>query len=399
MKINRLFAVLFGLNLLNYIDRQVLYAVFPLIQTDLSLSDLQLGSFASVFICVYLCCAPVIGFFADRSSRAKWIGATACLWSASTLGCGAAFNYVSLLAARAGIGVGEAGFTTIAQPFLAEQYPKHKHSFILALFGLALPLGSALGYILGGLIGQHWGWRAAFMLAGVPGAFLGLYAWTRLKDTRAAAATAAQKPHWNSYRALLKNKAFLWLCLAQAMITFIIGGLSAWAPTYMHRALKLDMAQAGFVMGVLIIVCGALGTFAGGKLAEKLLRRTRLSYFWVLGGALAFVVLPFWAGLCTAHLWSLLACFGLTVFCLFFPTGATSAALVAASPQEVRSMAFALNIFIIHLLGDALSPLFIGYLSDTWSLQVAFWICSLAAFPGAVFAWLAARHFAAQRAI
>ena len=392
MKINRLFIVLFALNLLNYIDRQVLYAVFPLIQTDLSLSDLQLGTFASVFMLVYMCCAPVIGYFADRSSRTKWVGATACLWSVATLAGACAHRYLTFLFSRGAIGIGEAGFTTIAQPLLAEQYPKEKHSSVLALFGLALPLGSALGYMLGGVVGQHWGWRAAFMIAGVPGVFLGLYAWNKLQDTRVIS-SPAQKPHLRNYLQLFKNKSFLGICLAQAMITFLIGGLSAWMPTYLHRYLQTNLEQSGFIMGILIIVSGALGTFTGGKIAEKLLAKTPYSYFWIIGFSFALILPPLWLSLYLTYLPAVLLCFACTIFFLFFPTGAIAAALVAASPRPVRSMAFALNIFIIHLLGDALSPTLIGFMSDTWALKVAFLVCSLTTLPGIYFAYMAARRF------
>lgn len=388
MKINRLFIVLFALNLLNYIDRQVLYAVFPLIKTDLSLSDLQLGTFASVFILVYMCCAPVIAYFADRSSRTKWVGITACLWSAATLACAGAYHYFTLLFSRAAVGIGEAGFTTIAQPLLAEKYPKEKHSSVLALFGLALPLGSALGYIIGGAVGQHWGWRAAFMIAGVPGVFLGLYAGTKLKDARPIF-TPEQKPHLGSYLALLKNKPFLWVCLAQAMITFLIGGLSAWVPTYLNRYLQTDLAQGGLMMGILIIVSGALGTFCGGQVAEKLFAKTAKSYFWVIIFSFALVLPPLWLSLYLTNLAAILAGFALTIFFLFLPTGAIAAALVATTPRSVRSMAFALNIFIIHLLGDALSPTLIGLLSDMGTLKTAFLVCSLTALPGIYFAYRA----------
>ncbi|MBO5911527.1 MAG: MFS transporter, partial [Elusimicrobiaceae bacterium] len=178
MKIKRLFIILFCLNLLNYIDRQVLYSVFPLLQTDLNLSDLQLGTLASAFMVVYMCYAPVMGYLADRFNRPKLIAWSALLWSGATLACGLAKNYVSLLIPRAFIGVGEGGFTTIAQPFLAEHAPKEKHAPLLAAFGLALPIGSALGYVLGGVVGGHWGWRIAFMVAGIPGVLLAILAGT-----------------------------------------------------------------------------------------------------------------------------------------------------------------------------------------------------------------------------
>ena len=389
MNVKKLFWILFLLNLFNYIDRQVLYAVFPLLQTDLHLNDWQLGTLASVFMLVYMCYAPLVGYFADRSARQKWIAASAFLWSAATLGCAAARNYGSLLFTRGFIGIGEAGFTTIAQPFLAENYPQEKRASVLALFGLALPAGSALGYIAGGFIGLHGGWRAAFLLAGIPGLILSMLAWSQLTDERRTRQTPAERPGWADYKGLLQNKPFLFICLSHAMITFIIGGLSAWMPTYLHRYLEMDVARAGTIFGILVIVCGALGTYMGGKLGDKLLARTPKAYFWVMGGALAGLLIPAWVGVQTGQTGLALSCFGLAIIFLFLPTGPVAAALVSSTRSQVHSMAFAVNIFIIHALGDAISPMLLGRASDLWGLKIAVLLCCLAAVPGIVFAWLA----------
>ena len=392
MNAKKLFWILFLLNLFNYIDRQVLYSVFPLLQAELHLNDVHLGALASAFMLVYMCYAPFVGYFADRTPRQKWIGASALIWSAATLACSAAKGYISLLFTRGLIGVGEAGFTTLAQPFLAEYFPKAKRATALACFGLALPAGSALGYLLGGLIGQHWGWRAAFMLAGVPGLFLGFLALTQLQDNRRLPQQPAEIPHLKNYLALLKNKPFLFICLAHAMITFIIGGLSAWMPTYLHRYLQMDVAKAGVIFGALVVVCGAAGTYLGGKSADKLLNFSPKAYFWVIGLALAGVLAPAWIGIQTQSAGWALICFGLSIICLFLPTGPVAAALVSATRAPVRSMAFAVNIFIIHALGDALSPVLIGQASDEWGLKAAVLLCCLAAVPGILFTWLAASY-------
>ncbi len=378
----RLFLVLFLLNLFNYIDRQVLYAVFPLLQADLHLSDGQLGVLASVFMAVYMCYAPVMGYLADRYRRPHLIGFSALIWSVATLASGAAKNFSHLLTARGLIGVGEGGFTTIAQPFLAEHYPKEKHASVLALFGLALPLGSALGYALGGLIGQTWGWRMAFMVLSIPGVFLALWAWF-LPDKARTVQTA--RPAFFQYGQLFTNKPFLYVCLVQTVITFLMGGFSAWMPTYLCRYLHLNVAQAGIWFGGLVIVCGALGTYAGGVLARRRLKTSPRAYQEVMFWALAGSIVPAWLGLWTTHLGTALVCFGLVITCLFLPTGAIAAALVATTPAPVRAMAFAVNIFMIHLLGDAFSPVLIGALSDAWNLKCAFLLCTLAVLPGLFF--------------
>ena len=393
MNAKKLFWLLFLLNLFNYIDRQVLFSVFPLLQLDLHITDTQLGTLASVFMLVYMLYAPLVGYFADRTQRQKWIGASALIWSAATMACAWTKNYAALLAARGLIGVGEAGFTTIAQPFLAENFPKEKRATLLAYFALALPAGSALGYLAGGVIGQHWGWRTAFMLVGVPGLFLGLLALTKIKDTLRMTQSPRDRARRVDYFILLRNKAFIFLCLAHAMGTFALGGFSAWLPTYFHRIWGFSVSQAGLVFGSMVVLCGALGTFLGGKFAYRLLKKTHLAYFITIFSSF-LLAFPFAAGavFCPRLIPALCFLAG-AIVCIFLPMGPISAALVALTRTRVRSMAFAVNIFIIHALGDAISPVLLGKASDIWGLKTAILLGSLAVIPACLFtlysAWFA----------
>lgn len=386
MKSKSVFWILFLLNLFNYIDRQVLYAVFPLLKTDLQLTDLQLGAAASVFMAVYMCYAPFVGYLADRTSRPKLIAWSALIWSGATFLCAQVRGFYSLLTARGLIGVGEGGFTTIAQPFLAEHYPKEKHASILAQFGLALPLGGALGYTLGGLIGQHWGWKAAFMLVSIPGVLLALLA-RKLPDK--ARQQTLTPPGRTAYAQLFKNKPFLCVCVAQAMITFLIGGYSAWMPTYLVRYLHLDVAQAGTCFGITVIISGALGTYFGGKLAQWWKKYSQQAYYNVIALAAVGCVGPVVLGLHSTTFWPALLWVGAAVSFLFLPTGAMAAALVDTTPAPIRSMAFAVNIFIIHLLGDALSPTVLGGLSEYWNLKTALLLGPVVLLPALGACWYA----------
>lgn len=391
MNAKKLFWILFLLNLLNYVDRQVLYSVFPLLRQDLALSDLQLGSLASAFMLVYMGFAPLAGYWADRFPRPKLISAGAFLWSAATLLCATAKNYGGLLFARSLIGAGEAGFTTIAQPFLAEYYPAKKRATALALFGLALPLGSALGYFLGGFAGEYWGWKAAFILAGIPALFLAFLAATQLTDESRQRLSPAARPRLTGYLALLSNKAFLWICLAHAMITFVQGGLSAWMPTYFHRYFNLDVSRAGLVFGGIVILCGAAGMYAGGKTADRLLTKTpRAYYLTVFCGILLTIPFAWFALHVQDAVWSAI-CIGVAVICIFLPMAPIAAALVAVTEEPIRGMAFAADIFIIHALGDAISPMLIGRASDAWGLKTALLLGCSTLLVGLLFTWLAAR--------
>ncbi len=384
MKIKRLFWILFLLNLLNYIDRQVLYAVFPLLQADLQLTDFQLGILASVFMVVYMCYAPVMGYLAGRIARPKLIGLSALIWSGATLCCAGAKNYVSLLVPRALVGVGEGGFTTLAQPFLAEHYPKKNHAWVLALFGLALPVGSALGYVLGGLLGQQGGWRLAFAVVGFPGVLLGIWALNGLQERPLVISQHKHTP-FKAYLTLFHNRSFLYVCLAQAMSTFVMGGLAAWMPMYLHRYAGLGIAHAGTYFGILVITGGILGTLLGGKIAARWLAHCHTAYYHIIG--ICFLTaLPFcWGALYIAQTAGILTCLAIALTLLFMPTGAIAAALVKTTSVEVRTMAFAVNIFIIHVLGDAISPTLVGWGSNMWNLKTAVFVCTLMLLPGAWF--------------
>lgn len=384
------FILLFSLNLLNYIDRQILFSVFPLIKADLALSDAQLGVLASAFMFVYMIAAPLVGFIADRTPRQYAVSVCAFLWSAATMLSGAAKNYFHLFAARSFIGIGEAGFTSVSPSFLAERFPPEKRARVLAAFGLALPAGSALGYLLGGFLGLHFGWRSAFFIVGLPGAFAAAYAAFNLKDQRPVK-TKEEKPSLLTYLNLLKNKPFLFVCLAQAMGTFTLGGLAAWMPTYMHRYYDFSVAQAGTVFGALSITAGAAGTFLGGFLADKLLKKTKKAYY-IISAASFTAALPF--GLAAASCGDFkisLALFALAIMLVFMQTGPLNAAIVNLTDVKIRSMAFAVNIFIIHALGDAISPALLGKASDLFSLKTAVAAAMLFVLPAALFCAAAAK--------
>lgn len=384
------FIQLFSLNLLNYIDRQILFSVFPLIKADLALSDAQLGVLASAFMFVYMIAAPLVGFIADRTPRQYAVSVCAFLWSVATMLSGAAKNYLHLFAARSFIGIGEAGFTSVSPSFLAERFPPEKRARILAAFGLALPAGSALGYLLGGFLGLHFGWRSAFFIVGLPGAFAAAYAAFKLKDQRPVI-TKEEKPSLLSYLNLLNNKPFLFVCLAQAMGTFTLGALAAWMPTYMHRYYNFSVAQAGTVFGVLTITAGAAGTFLGGFLADKLLKKTKKAYY-IISAASFTAALPF--GLAAASYGNFkisLALFALAIMLVFMQTGPLNAAIVKLTDVKIRSMAFAVNIFIIHALGDAISPALLGKASDLFSLKTAVAAAMLFVLPAALFCAAAAK--------
>ena len=367
------FSLLLAINLFNYIDRQVLYAVFPLIKTDLNLSDAALGFLGSSFMLVYMLCAPGIGYMADRGRRPLWLGAGTIIWSFATALAGLTRSYAQLLFARSAVGVGEAAYTTIAPAYLSEYFPAHMRARIMAFFTAATPVGSAAGYMLGGLIAQHWGWRAAFYAVGIPGLFLGVLA-LRLKDNLPPQ-TKDTAPKLREYAALFSNKTFLLTTLAVSAATFTLGGLAAWMPSYFTRYFGYSVGQAGLTFGALTVAAGLLGTLIGGWAADMLARKTDKAYFLVsAAGFLASIPLGL-AALNANSNFSALALFFCAILAVFMHSGPLNAAIIAVSPGNMRSMAFAAFIFTMHALGDAVSPTLIGALSDQTSLKFAVSAC------------------------
>ena len=387
--------ILFLINLFNYIDRQVLFAVFPLLAKDLNLNDAQLGLLGSVFMIVYTLTAPVIAYFADKSPRQIWVSVCAVLWSGATALTGLAKNFFHIAMARSFIGIGEAGFTSVSPSLAAEGFDKTVRARILAILGLALPLGSALGYLLGGLIGQHYGWRMAFYILAIPGFLLAVWAFVYIKDKRKTTQEEKNQIKISNYLQFFKSKSFVYVCLAEAMATFTLGGLAAWMPTYFHRYYGFSVAEAGTKFGLMIIIAGLIGTLGGGMLADFLIKKTKRAYFYttLLGYMMA---LPFGLlGLLCENQTLALLCFGIAMSFVFMQTS-LNAAIISITSLKIRSMAFAFHIFIIHALGDALSPMTIGKISQAFDLQLAVFIAIVFLIPAIVFCYFAGRTFKGQ---
>ncbi len=384
--------LIFSVSLFNYIDRQVLYAVFPLIKKELFLSDTQLGLLASAFMLVYMCFAPLVGWFSNKFARPSIIGVSAIFWSVATMATGLARSYPQLLCARAALGIGEAGYGTVSPAYLAEWFPAGSRARVLSLYALAIPVGSAIGYILGGAAGQHFGWRAAFYIAAVPGMLLGAAA-LYLKETPERNLAPSVKPAAGRYLCLLKNRTYLLTSVSMAIATFSVGGLAAWMPSYFVRNFGLSVARAGIIFGAVTVLAGVAGNLSGGWAADWLRLRTKRAYF-IVGYLSFFLSLPFGVlAMLSDSLPMTLAMLFLAEYFIFAHSGPYHAAVVEVAAVDLRSMAFALNIFIIHAFGDAVSPALIGMVSDAQGLPFAMLLAVLFLFFGGVTSVLAGYYY------
>lgn len=368
----RALAVLTAINLLNYLDRYVVSALFESLRADLWLTDTRLGFLATSFIIVYMLASPVFGALGDRRPRLPLLALGVGIWSAATVLSGFARGYWTLLAGRAAVGIGEAAYGTISPGLIADHFGPERRGRAYAFFFAAIPVGAALGYAVGGVVDRTLGWRAAFFFAGAPGLVLALLC-LRLKDPPRGAAETSRAAAGNgglaaTYRRLLANRPYVLTVLGYAAYTFAVGGMSWWMPAFLERTRGVPRTVATIQFGAIVIATGFLGTFAGGYLADALRRRFKAADLWV-SGASALLAVP--ATLVVFMTWRpglYLAALVFAQLMLFASTGPVNAAIVAEVPPAERASAVALSILAIHLLGDVPSPWLIGFISDRSSL-------------------------------
>ena len=373
-------ALLLAVNLLNYVDRQALYAVFPLIKADLKLSDTGLGFIGSAFMLCYMLAAPVFGRMGDRLHRARLAAGGLALWSLATMLSGVAASYRMLLAARTLVGIGEASFGTVSPGLLSDYYPRERRGQVLSLFFLAIPVGSALGYILGGQLGQAFGWQKAFLLVGLPGLLLAvpLYFLHDPRQNDRHAETIPNESILPGLRRFWLNRTYVHATLSMAAMTFALGGLAQWAPSFLQRSFGLEVARGNTLFGMITVVSGIIGTLAGGWLGDRFQRRSSTGYLYVSAVGFLLGAPMMMVALTTSNVTVCLASIFAAELFLFLNTGPLNTVLVNVVTPGCRAMGFAVNIFAIHALGDAISPAIIGFLSDRYGLSHALMITPLA---------------------
>jgi MFS family permease len=395
-------AVLTLINLLNYLDRFVVSAlVESLKRSEMRLSDTQLGWLATGFILVYMGTAPLFGGLGDRGRRPRIVAAGVAIWSLATGLGGFARSFIWLFVARAAVGIGEAAYGTISPSLLADYFPRSQRGRVFALFNAAIPIGSAAGFILGGLVDRRFGWRAAFFVAGFPGLAL---AWLAsrltdpprgLHDREAAGAPGGEVGaamdggggRLAVYLDLLRNRPYVLTVLGYAIYTFGLGALAFWSPAFLERERGMSHVEATVTFGAIVVATGFVGTFIGGWLGDYLLRRWRQAYLWVSGvatlAAAPFAMVAFVASSRAVYMPAMV----LAEVLLFVSTGPVNSAVVDVVRPDRRATAVALSIFAIHLLGDVPSPPLIGWVSDQSSLARAFLILPFAFAAGGL-VWL-----------
>ncbi len=383
--------ILTGLNLFNYLDRYVLSAVLPSLQSDLHIGDGEAGRIVTSFMIGYFVTSPFFGYLGDRGPRKWLIAGGIFVWSLGTLLTGFAASLGMLLGYRVLVGVGEASYATISPSYISDTYGRERRNNALTIFYSAIPVGAALGNILGGLISSKYGWRSAFIWAGAPGLLLALALLPFREPKRGGMEpeAASVKPTMKDITSLFRIPDYLLVVCGYTAYTFALGAFALWGPTFLHRVHHVAEKSAATFFGAVLVVAGLLGTMLGGFAATAWQKRNRAGYAWTLGLSVLGAVPVSLAAFMVPSRLGAMSCLALAMFLLFLSTGPVNTLIIEAVPVNLRSSAMAASIFMIHLFGDMWSPEIVGRLSDAWgSLQKAVLILPVALFICALL-WLA----------
>lgn len=360
--------LLFCINLINYLDRYLVAGSLASIKNEMQLSDTQCGGLATAFMIVYMTASPLFGWLGDRWIRKYLIASGVFLWSWAAGSTYFVTHYIGLLLCRGLSGIGESSYATTAPTVIADLVPQAKRGMALSFFYMAIPIGSALGFMIGGWVGGNYNWRYGFMGSGAFGLLLAVLAIFMHEPQRGESDNNQAKKQPMAWKQALpylaKNKSFVFVTLGLITMSFVMGGLAIWMPIFFERCRHVPQDQAGLYFGGITVIAGFLGTFAGGVLGDKLQKKHSGAYFAVCSvsmllslpfGLVCFLVPQpyiYWPALFLAE------------FFIFLNTGPGNTIIANVIPASLRVTAFAVNTFCIHALGDAISPAIIGLISD-----------------------------------
>ncbi len=398
------FVMTIGLMLVDYIDRQVIVSLFPYMKAEWDLSDKQLGALVSVVSVTVAIGALPVALLADRYSRVKSIVAMATIWSLATISCMFTRSYSQLFAARAFVGLGEAGYGSVGAALIASVFPARMRSALLAAFFAAASVGSVLGVMLGGLIAAKWGWKAAFGVVGIPGLLLALL-YLKVRDYRTVDLTPELNQATKSTastakfiaKALVRSPTMLWVCLGGAAQLVVVSAIWSWLPSFLNRYHGIAPDQAG-VKAALVVLCGAVGSVVWGSVADRAgarRARNKLLAMALLCVVALGVLMPAFAATGSAALsastqFALIALGGFLMTCT---VGPVSAVVIDVVHPGVRATGASVLALFQNLFGLAAGPFITGVLSDALGLQSALTIIPAFGLLAALFFILASRSY------
>jgi len=384
-------ALLTAMNFVNYLDRYILPAVQEQIKREFTLTDNQIGSLTLWFMVAYVCVSPITGWLGDRFKRKPMIVIAALAIAAMNFFTASVHNYLSLNLRHAALGIGEACFGIFAPALLADFYPESQRNRVMTIFNIALPIGAAAGYEAGAWVAAHHGWRMSFISSAVPGVIVALLILFFMREPPRISEREKAKTDRASVLSLARNGAYLTSILGYAAVTFSLGGISWWMPSFLHRDAGYSIEAAGAIMGPIIVVAGLGGTALGGWLAQWWSRKTPKALYLVPALSAALTIGP--AVVCFFGPRStVVPSLALAVFLIFLGTGPINAATLNAVPAGLRATAIAGQLFAIHVLGDMPSSKVIGIISDASGLRTGMAATLVAFAIGAVIFFIGARY-------
>ena len=361
-------AILSGLNMLNYLDRYVMSAVLTPMRHDLGLTEGGGGAAASAFMWGYFITVPFFGYLGDRMPRKYLMLAGVVVWSLATAFSGFAHTFLQLFIIRLFVGVGEACFVSMSPSWISDLFASPRRNTALTLFYVAIPVGSALGFTIGGWFAEHHDWRHAFIYTGLPGVLMALTLLLLREPRRGEADGMAEKVHESAKIAevfdLLRNKRYSLLVWGYAAQTFAMGGFAVWGANFLVEAHQMKIGYAATMFGAILAGTGLVATLVGGFIANYLRKRTPAGYVWLMAVSMLLATPTCIFALTVGNGTLSLIGLGVSMFLLFLPTGPITSEIFEIVPVHLRASAVALCTFMIHLFGDLGSPTIVGYLSD-----------------------------------
>jgi MFS transporter, Spinster family, sphingosine-1-phosphate transporter len=361
--------VLFTINLLNYVDRYAFVATGPHIKEDFAIKNELFGWLIASFMIVYTIVSPFVGWLGDRYNRKALIAGGVGLWSLATVGTAFSSDYRHMFFWRALLGIGEASYGVIAPTLIADLFPVKERGRAMGLYYLALPVGTAMGMILGGTIADAFGWRAVFWVVGLPGLLAaGAGLWMRDPGRGAAEGRAqigaADRPGLRDYLELFRTRTFVYNTAGMSAVTFAIGAYGAWGLMFYENVHHLTPTQASITIGGLMVVASMIGIAMGTFVADAVFKVTKRAYLLVAAFAV-MIATPLGAiGILDPVYKQSLVYLFLASLLMSMVLGPCNTVIANVVPANRRAVAFAAFIFLMHLFGDISSQVLLGWISD-----------------------------------